>query len=319
MRRKRQPARPRPRARGGSRAHQGLLAQDPRTAGAVANRQERHRRSARAVRAPGAPDQSAGRGIGEALRAAPMRSLEPGIIALWHGQHLLTPAYYPKGRPLVAMVSRSADAELNALMLEKFGIEAVRGSGGRDSTRHLDKGGAKALIALKKSLDGRQERRHDRRHTPWHAARRGAGHRPSGAALGPPDHARGHRHQPPQGAGEELGQDHHQPAFRPLPRSSSARRSACRRMPTTPRWSASARNSPPRSTPPPPRPTASWTALNERALGARHAVGLPLRGRRRLSADRALRRLAHLPGQGRPQRAAASATASPGGRARKGR
>ncbi|TIT27269.1 MAG: hypothetical protein E5W78_18790, partial [Mesorhizobium sp.] len=29
---------------------------------------------------------------------------EPGIIALWHGQHLLTPAYYPKGRPLVAMV-----------------------------------------------------------------------------------------------------------------------------------------------------------------------------------------------------------------------
>ncbi|MER8366549.1 lysophospholipid acyltransferase family protein [Mesorhizobium sp. M1348] len=77
---------------------------------------------------------------------------EPGIIALWHGQHLLTPAYYPKGRPLVAMVSRSADAELNALMVEKFGIEAVRGSGGRESARHLDKGGAKALIALKKSL-----------------------------------------------------------------------------------------------------------------------------------------------------------------------
>ncbi|QPC93723.1 lysophospholipid acyltransferase family protein [Mesorhizobium sp. INR15] len=77
---------------------------------------------------------------------------EPGIIALWHGQHLLTPAYYPKRKPLVAMVSRSADAELNALMLEKFGIEAVRGSGGRENARHLDKGGAKALIALKKSL-----------------------------------------------------------------------------------------------------------------------------------------------------------------------
>jgi lysophospholipid acyltransferase (LPLAT)-like uncharacterized protein len=78
--------------------------------------------------------------------------LEPGIIALWHGQHLLTPAYYPKGRPLVAMVSRSADAELQALMIEKFGIEAVRGSGGRENARHLDKGGAEALIALKKSL-----------------------------------------------------------------------------------------------------------------------------------------------------------------------
>ena len=79
-------------------------------------------------------------------------SLQPGIIALWHGQHLLLPAVYPSRRPLVAMVSRSADAELNALMIEKFGIESVRGSGGRDDARHLDKGGAKALIALKKSL-----------------------------------------------------------------------------------------------------------------------------------------------------------------------
>lgn len=78
--------------------------------------------------------------------------LEPGIIALWHGQHILAPVFYPKGRPLVAMVSRSADAELNALMVEKFGIEAVRGSGGRENARHLDKGGAKALIALKKAL-----------------------------------------------------------------------------------------------------------------------------------------------------------------------
>jgi lysophospholipid acyltransferase (LPLAT)-like uncharacterized protein len=78
--------------------------------------------------------------------------LEPAIIALWHGQHILTPAYYPKGKALVAMVSRSADAELNALMLEKFGVEAVRGSGGREGSKHLDKGGAKALLALRKSL-----------------------------------------------------------------------------------------------------------------------------------------------------------------------
>lgn len=78
---------------------------------------------------------------------------EPGIIALWHGQHLLAPVFYPSKRPLVAMVSRSADAELNAMVVEKFGIEAVRGSGGRDGTQHLDKGGAKALVALKKALD----------------------------------------------------------------------------------------------------------------------------------------------------------------------
>jgi lysophospholipid acyltransferase (LPLAT)-like uncharacterized protein len=79
--------------------------------------------------------------------------LAPAIVAMWHGQHLLAPAVYPRGRGLVAMVSRSADAELNALVVEKFGLEAVRGSGGRSGKRHLDKGGARALIALKKALD----------------------------------------------------------------------------------------------------------------------------------------------------------------------
>jgi lysophospholipid acyltransferase (LPLAT)-like uncharacterized protein len=79
--------------------------------------------------------------------------LEPAILALWHGQHLLTPAVYPSKRPLVAMVSRSADAELNAQVIERFGIETVRGSGGREAQSHMDKGGAKALIQLKRSLD----------------------------------------------------------------------------------------------------------------------------------------------------------------------
>jgi lysophospholipid acyltransferase (LPLAT)-like uncharacterized protein len=51
------------------------------------------------------------------------------------------------------MVSRSADAEMNALVIEKIGMVAVRGSGGRESTRHLEKGGARALIALRKALD----------------------------------------------------------------------------------------------------------------------------------------------------------------------
>lgn len=74
------------------------------------------------------------------------------IYALWHGQHLLTPAYVPRGYRLVAMFSRSADAELNALTAEKMGIEVVRGSGGRPGEHSLEKGGARALIALKKAL-----------------------------------------------------------------------------------------------------------------------------------------------------------------------
>jgi len=84
----------------------------------------------------------------------PFEGREPLIIALWHGQHFMTPTFYPKGKGLAAMVSRSADAELNARVLEKFGVEAVRGSGGRGGRTDADKGGARALVGLKRLLDG---------------------------------------------------------------------------------------------------------------------------------------------------------------------
>ncbi|MCO5160293.1 MAG: lysophospholipid acyltransferase family protein [Mesorhizobium sp.] len=75
------------------------------------------------------------------------------IYALWHGQHLLAPAYTPKGQRFPAMFSRSADAELNALAASRLGLEPIRGSGGREGEHSLEKGGARALIALKKALD----------------------------------------------------------------------------------------------------------------------------------------------------------------------
>lgn len=77
----------------------------------------------------------------------------PAIAALWHGQHLLTPAINPRGHRVVAMFSRSADAELNALVAERLGFGVVRGSGGRADANNAGKGGARALIALKKTLD----------------------------------------------------------------------------------------------------------------------------------------------------------------------
>lgn len=77
----------------------------------------------------------------------------PCIGALWHGQHLLAPAVNPRRHRIVAMFSRSADAELNAKVAEKLGFGIVRGSGGRENSRGVDKGGARALIALKKTLD----------------------------------------------------------------------------------------------------------------------------------------------------------------------
>lgn len=77
----------------------------------------------------------------------------PAVAALWHGQHFLAPLACPPKPGFVVMVSRSADAELNALVIEKLGIETVRGSGGRAGINHFDKGGAKALIALKRALE----------------------------------------------------------------------------------------------------------------------------------------------------------------------
>ncbi len=78
---------------------------------------------------------------------------EPVIFAVWHGQHLLTPCFYPRGKPLAAMVSKSSDGELNAGVFESLGFHAVRGSGGRGGDHRVDKGGARALIALKRQLD----------------------------------------------------------------------------------------------------------------------------------------------------------------------
>jgi len=52
------------------------------------------------------------------------------------------------------MFSRSADAEINARVGEKLGLETVRGSGGRSKHQNTDKGGARALLTLKRALQG---------------------------------------------------------------------------------------------------------------------------------------------------------------------
>ncbi|MCQ8782043.1 lysophospholipid acyltransferase family protein [Mangrovibrevibacter kandeliae] len=76
----------------------------------------------------------------------------PAIVALWHGQHLLAPFFRPKTLPYVALLSRNADAALNAEVVELFGIKTVRGSGGRTRQRTSKRGGAQALIAMRRML-----------------------------------------------------------------------------------------------------------------------------------------------------------------------
>jgi lysophospholipid acyltransferase (LPLAT)-like uncharacterized protein len=77
----------------------------------------------------------------------------PGIFAMWHGQQFLIPYHRPREAPVTALTSRSADAEINARVLERNGVEAIRGSGGRPSFFQKRKGGAQALRALIKAIE----------------------------------------------------------------------------------------------------------------------------------------------------------------------
>ena len=76
----------------------------------------------------------------------------PAIIALWHGQHFMVPFMMPKGKGVDALISKNADAEINARVLKKMGVRTIRGSGGRDAKQNLQRGGAKALLKLRRSL-----------------------------------------------------------------------------------------------------------------------------------------------------------------------
>lgn len=93
---------------------------------------------------------------GSADLDAIMAANEPAIGAFWHGQHLMAPLVRPRHRPVVALFSRSADAELNAMVASRLGVGIVRGSGGRDNWHDAGKGGAAALINLKRALDARK-------------------------------------------------------------------------------------------------------------------------------------------------------------------
>ncbi len=77
----------------------------------------------------------------------------PMIVALWHGQHLMTPFLSPSECKIVALLSRSADAEINAKIIDRLGFKTVRGSGGRNAGQNTKKGGARALLGLKKAVD----------------------------------------------------------------------------------------------------------------------------------------------------------------------
>lgn len=76
----------------------------------------------------------------------------PLILTFWHGQHFLTPFVpksHHKGR---VMISRSYDADINAIAAEALGVGTIRGSGTHRKNFH-EKGGVAATRQMIESLE----------------------------------------------------------------------------------------------------------------------------------------------------------------------
>lgn len=73
----------------------------------------------------------------------------PVIIAMWHGQHFLSPFAKLPHHQVSVLISRSNDGEMNAIAAEKLGIATIRGSG--DHNRRFDRKGG--VGAFKEMVD----------------------------------------------------------------------------------------------------------------------------------------------------------------------
>jgi lysophospholipid acyltransferase (LPLAT)-like uncharacterized protein len=65
----------------------------------------------------------------------------PVIITMWHGQHFMIPFARPKGMKSSVMISRHADAEINAIAAHALGMGTIRASGAHDAAQARRKGG----------------------------------------------------------------------------------------------------------------------------------------------------------------------------------
>lgn len=79
----------------------------------------------------------------------------PVIAAMWHGQHFMIHYAWPERARVAALISRHRDGEINAVILRRFGVAAIRGSGG-ETTGTRRRGGAAALMSMARALDDGQ-------------------------------------------------------------------------------------------------------------------------------------------------------------------
>lgn len=77
----------------------------------------------------------------------------PAIFAFWHGEQFLIPTAVAGHLPLCALVSRHGDGEIQAAAMETFGVETIRGSGGRNRRKTIEKGGIQSSFEILTALE----------------------------------------------------------------------------------------------------------------------------------------------------------------------
>lgn len=77
----------------------------------------------------------------------------PAILTAWHGRHLLPPLFRRGDTRLAVLVSRSRDGEINAAVARGIGMEVIRGSGGRNPKRWVEKGGVRGMLEMLDALE----------------------------------------------------------------------------------------------------------------------------------------------------------------------
>ncbi len=76
----------------------------------------------------------------------------PVIVGVWHGQHILMPAL-PIELRAAAMISRNFDGEVTARIVEHFGNQTIRASGGREPSATLKKGGMTGFLEMLRAIE----------------------------------------------------------------------------------------------------------------------------------------------------------------------
>jgi lysophospholipid acyltransferase (LPLAT)-like uncharacterized protein len=76
----------------------------------------------------------------------------PAIVTTWHGHHFLAPFLRLPHHRVKALISLHHDADINAIAVERLGMQVIRGSGDHEG-RFDRKGGVRAFIAMRHALE----------------------------------------------------------------------------------------------------------------------------------------------------------------------